>query len=99
MHAHTPTHNLWFWPKRPPLAFSVAETSVAEMSGPKRHRPKCPWRKCPTFGPVIPINKRKTNHQKQGPMRGVCSFVGSDLDLNCWYFYEKVNCKRIRCQQ
>ena len=45
----TPTHNLWFWPKRPPLAFSVAETSVAEMSGPKRPRPKCPWPKCPTF--------------------------------------------------
>ena len=37
----TPTHNLWFWPKRPPLAFSVAETSVAEMSRPKRHRQKC----------------------------------------------------------
>ena len=36
MHAHTPTHNLWLWPKRPPLAFFVAETSVAEMSGPKR---------------------------------------------------------------
>ena len=49
MHAHTPTHNLWFWPKRPPMAFSVAETSVAEMSGPKRPRPKCPWPKCPTF--------------------------------------------------
>ena len=32
MHAHTPTHNLWLWPKRPPLAFSVAETSVAETS-------------------------------------------------------------------
>ena len=31
MHAQTPTHNLWLWPKRPPLAFSVAETSVAEM--------------------------------------------------------------------
>ena len=29
----TPTHNLWFWPKRLPLAFSVAETSVAKMSG------------------------------------------------------------------
>ena len=42
MYAHTQTHNLWFWPKRPPLAFSVAETSVAEMSGPKRPRPKCP---------------------------------------------------------
>ena len=49
MHSHTPTHNLWFWPKRPPLAFSVAETSVAEMSGPKRPRPKCPWPKCPTL--------------------------------------------------
>ena len=49
MHAHTPTHNLWLWPKRPPLAFPVAETSVAEMSGPKRPRPKCPWPKCPTF--------------------------------------------------
>ena len=49
MHAHMPTHNLWFWPKRPPLTFSVAETSVAEMSGPKRPRPKCPWPKCPTF--------------------------------------------------
>ena len=45
----TPTHNLWFWPKRPPLVFSVAETSVAEMSGPKRPRPKCPRPKCPTF--------------------------------------------------
>ena len=42
--AHTPTHNLWLWPKRPPLTFSVAE-----MSGPKRLRPKCPWLKCPTF--------------------------------------------------
>ena len=49
MHANTPTHNLWFWPKRPPLAFSVAETSVAKMSGPKHPRPKCPWPKCPTF--------------------------------------------------
>ena len=37
------------WPKRPPLAFSLAEASVAEMSGPKRPRPKCPWPKCPTF--------------------------------------------------
>ena len=37
------------WPKRPPLAFTLAETSVAEMSGPKRPRPKCPWPKCPTF--------------------------------------------------
>ena len=35
MHAHTPTHNLRLWPKRPPLAFSVAE-----MSGPKRPKPK-----------------------------------------------------------
>ena len=34
MHELTPTHNLWLWPKRPPLAFSVAE-----MSGPKRPRP------------------------------------------------------------
>ena len=42
MHAHTPTQNLWLWPKRPPLAFSVSETIVAEMSGPKRPRPKCP---------------------------------------------------------
>ena len=33
------TQNLWLWPKRPPLAFSVAETSVAEMSW-----PKCPGR-------------------------------------------------------
>ena len=49
MHAHTLTHNLWFWPKCPPLAFSVAETSVAEMSGPKRPWPKCPWLKCPTI--------------------------------------------------
>ena len=32
MHAHTPTQNLWWWPKRPPSAFSVAEMSVAEMS-------------------------------------------------------------------
>ena len=37
------------WPKRPPMAFSVAETSVAEMSEPKRPRSKCPWPKCPTF--------------------------------------------------
>ena len=49
MHTHTPTHNLWFWSKRPLLAFSVAEMSMAEMSGPKRPRPKCPWPKCPTF--------------------------------------------------
>ena len=37
------------WPKRPPLAICVAETSVAKMSMPKRPRPKCPWPKCPTF--------------------------------------------------
>ena len=50
MHAHTPTHNLWFWPKCPPFAFSVAEISaVAEISGPKHPRPKYPWPKCPTF--------------------------------------------------
>ena len=49
MHAHTPTHNLWLWPKRPPLAFSLAEMSTAQMSGPKRPRPKCPRPKCPTF--------------------------------------------------
>ena len=47
------TQNLWFWPKRPPSAFSmaetsVAETSVAEISRPKRPRPKCPWPKCPS---------------------------------------------------
>ena len=42
------TQNLWFWPKRPPSAFSEAETSVAEMSRPKRPRPKCPWPKCPS---------------------------------------------------
>ena len=28
MQAHTTTHNLWLWPKRPPLAFSVAQTSA-----------------------------------------------------------------------
>ena len=50
MHAHIPTHNLWFWPKQPPLAFSVTETSVVEMSWQKRPRPKCPRPKCPTFG-------------------------------------------------
>ena len=33
----SPTHSLWLWPKHAPLAFSVAE-----MSGPKRPRPKCP---------------------------------------------------------
>ena len=49
MHAHTQTHNLWLWPKHPLFAFSVAETSVAEMSGPKRPWQKCRWRKCPTF--------------------------------------------------
>ena len=43
----TLTHNLWLWPKRPPLVFSVAETSVAEMYGPKRPRQKCPRPKCP----------------------------------------------------
>ena len=47
------TQNLWLWPKRPPSAFSVAETSMAEMSRPKRPRPKCPWPKCrSTFGTV-----------------------------------------------
>ena len=55
MHAHTPTHNLWLWPKRRPLAFSVAETSVAEMSGQKRPGPKCPWPKCPTFVVLVLI--------------------------------------------
>ena len=58
MHAHTQTHILWFWPKRPPSAFSVAEMSVAEMSEPKRPWPKCPWPKCPTFeySNVIKLN-------------------------------------------
>ena len=42
------TQYLWLWPKRPPLAFSVAETSMAEMSRPKRPRPKCPRPKCPS---------------------------------------------------
>ena len=36
-----PNPKFMIWPKRPHLAFSVAETSVAEMSGPKRPRPKC----------------------------------------------------------
>ena len=45
----TPTHNLWLWPKRPPLVFLVAETFVAEMAWPKRPRTKCPRLKCPTF--------------------------------------------------
>ena len=53
MHAHPPTLYLWFLPKRPPLAFSVAETSVAEMSGPKRPRPKFPWPICPIFGDIM----------------------------------------------
>ena len=52
MHAHTLTHNLWFWLKCPPLAFSVAE-----MSAPKRPRPKCPWLKCPTFPFTMPYSK------------------------------------------
>ena len=44
-----PNPKFMIWPKRPPLAFSVAEMSVAEMSGPKRPRQKCLWPKCPTF--------------------------------------------------
>ena len=59
------TQNLCFWPKRPPLAFSVAETSVAEMS-----RPKCPWPKCPSTGEIIMsihkimilLNEKKDNY-------------------------------------
>ena len=31
------------------LTFSMAEMSVAEMSGPKCPRLKFPWLKCPTF--------------------------------------------------
>ena len=57
------THNLWLWPKRPPLAFSVAETSVAEMSGPKRPRPKCPWPKCPTFVAITYIQRNIDLHR------------------------------------
>ena len=43
---------------RPPLAFAMAErflaeTSVAEILGPKRPRPKCPWPKCPTFSYLL----------------------------------------------
>ena len=74
IHAHTPTHNLWFWPKRPPLAFSMAETSVAEMLGPKRPRPKCPWPKCPwpkcpTFcsGPASNIHPQKISRISSTP--------------------------------
>ena len=94
MHAHTPTHNLWFWPKRPPLAFSLAETSVAEMSGPKRPRPKCPWPKCPTFRQNEPISGGwqawvRLAHCETGlsppekyfywPFQGGASFV-----VTCW---------------
>ena len=55
---HTPNPKFMIWPKCPPLAFSMAETSVAEMSvaemsGPKRPRPKCPWPKCPTFNEML----------------------------------------------
>ena len=58
------THNLLLWPKRPPLAFSVAETSVAEMSGPKRPRPtKCPWPKCPTFVAITYIQRKIDLHR------------------------------------
>ena len=59
------TPNLWFWPKRPPSAFSVAETSVAEMSRPKRPRPKCPWPKCPST-----MQPYKTGYFSQYPARG-----------------------------
>ena len=53
MHARTPTHNLQLWPKRPLcFFFFVAEMSIAEMSGPKHPRPKCP-----TFGPGVTANK------------------------------------------
>ena len=40
MHAHTPTPNLWFWPKRPPLAkmawdvlSGVTKTAWDDLSG------------------------------------------------------------------
>ena len=39
------TQDSWLWPKCPPLAFSVAKMSLAEMSRPKRPRPKCQWTK------------------------------------------------------
>ena len=55
MYAHTLTHNLWLWPKRPPLAFFVAKMSMAEMFGPKR-----PWPKCPTFPEIVYDRKEAT---------------------------------------
>ena len=86
-HVHTSTHNLWFWPKRPPLAFSVAETSVAEMSGPKRPRPKCPWPKCPTFVPGhsswvrCTINRSHSTPCKMAEFEHLQFFPGHCLDL------------------
>ena len=64
MHAHTPTHNLWLWPKRPPLAFPVAKMSVGEMSGPKSPRPKSPRPKCPTLTVMYQVKYSTVVHIK-----------------------------------
>ena len=58
--------NLWLWPKRPPLTFSMAEMSEAEMSWPKCPWPKRPWPKYPTFHYlehmlILKMNKNSTN--------------------------------------
>ena len=49
MHAHThPNPQFMVMAETFTLAFSVAEMSVAEISGPKRPRPKYPPLKLPT---------------------------------------------------
>ena len=65
------------WPKRPPLAFCVAKTSVAEMSGPKRPRPNRPWPKCPTFEGIGIRSPVATSMKFGYAFEHRCAFIGN----------------------
>ena len=93
------TQNLWLWPKRPPSAFSVAETSVAEMSRPKCPWPKCPWLKCPSIvaltglfpailgkGPCLNLEKMIYLTSKLGEINDIEHNKGNKT----WYWEKKV---------
>ena len=65
------------WPKRPFLAFCVVKTSVAEMSGPKRPRPKCPWPKCHTFEGIGARSPVVTSMKFGYAFEHRCAFIGN----------------------
>ena len=65
MYAHTLTHSLWLWPKRPHLSFSVAETSQAVMPRPKRQTDKSQRGGYFYFSSYVGSGPASTVHPKQ----------------------------------